>query len=150
MRPIGLFNRGMLITRFSGIFETCSSSPLRRHWISPHAVLIGNSLRPVALAGFPDCPALAFRSHACGGEQGKKNQVAGILLTGGLVPNPKIVELLKKSEIPVLVSKDDTYTIAGKIENLICKIQKTDKDKIAEARQLVKENVDINTILKNL
>jgi len=40
--------------------------------------------------------------------------------------------------------------VAGKIENLICKIQKTDKDKIAEARQLVKKYVDIDVILNSL
>ncbi len=81
---------------------------------------------------------------------GKKNRVAGIILSGGLVPNPKITDLLRKSRIPVLLAKDDTYTIAGKIENLICKIQKTDKDKIEEARQLIKKHVDIDLILRNL
>lgn len=81
---------------------------------------------------------------------GKRSQVSGIILTGGLTPNEKILELLRKSRIPVLISHDDTYTVAGKIENLICKIQKTEKDKIAEALTLVKQHVDVETILSNL
>ena len=81
---------------------------------------------------------------------GKRSQVSGIILTGGLTPNEKIMELLRKSRIPVLVSNDDTYTLAGKVENLICKIQKSDKNKIAEALAVVKEHVDVERILNNL
>jgi len=82
--------------------------------------------------------------------QGKKTQVAGIILSGGLLPDEKIMELLKKSQIPVMMSPEDTYTIAGKIERFICKIEKTDKDKISEARRVVKKYVDINAILSSL
>jgi len=81
---------------------------------------------------------------------GNKQHMAGIILTGGLMPNAKIMELLQKSRIPVFLSEDDTYTVAGKIDHLVCKIQKTDKDKITEARQLVKKFVDVDTIIANL
>ncbi len=77
------------------------------------------------------------------------HQISGIILTGGLMPNAKIIDLLKKSEIPVLITHDDTYSVAGKVEHLICKIQKTDKDKIKEAAALVKKYVDVETILAN-
>lgn len=82
--------------------------------------------------------------------QGNKDQIAGIILTGGLMPNAKIIELLQKSKIPVLISEEDTFTVAGKIENWICKIQKTDTEKISEARQMVKKHVDVNAIIDNL
>ncbi len=80
---------------------------------------------------------------------GEKTQVSGIILTGGLIPSTKIIDLLKRSGIPILLSEDDTYTMAGKIEHLISKIQKEDKDKIAEALQLVKQHVDIDAILNS-
>jgi BioD-like phosphotransacetylase family protein len=82
--------------------------------------------------------------------QGTKQHTAGIILTGGLMPNAKIMELLQKSRIPVFISEEDTYTVARKIDHLICKIQKTDKDKIAEARQMVKKFVDVDAIIANL
>jgi BioD-like phosphotransacetylase family protein len=82
--------------------------------------------------------------------KGNHSQVSGIILSGGLIPNRKIIDLLRRSKIPVLISKDDTYTVAAKIEHLICKIQKADKDKIIEARQLVKQYVNVDMILENL
>ncbi|MCA9393504.1 MAG: AAA family ATPase [Candidatus Omnitrophica bacterium] len=89
---------------------------------------------------------LAVSSHLI--HDGRRFQISGIILTGGLMPNPKIVELLKKSSIPVLITNEDTYTIAGSVEHLICKIQKTDKDKIKEAEVLVKKYVDVDAILE--
>ncbi len=82
--------------------------------------------------------------------EGRNVKVAGLILTGGLTPDPKIADLLKDSRIPVLYSEADTYTIAAAIENLTPKIQKTDKDKILEARRLVKNYVDVGMILDNL
>lgn len=73
--------------------------------------------------------------------------ISGMILTGGLVPNPKILELLRESRIPVLITEEDTYTVAGKIEHMVSKIQKTEKDKIAEAALLVKQYVDVDAVL---
>lgn len=89
----------------------------------------------------------AVSSHLIS-KDGKSIRIAGIILTGGLVPTIKIMELLKKSQMPVLITDDDTYTVAAKIEHLICKIQKTDKDKIQEAARIVKKFVDVKAILK--
>jgi len=83
-------------------------------------------------------------------QQGRAVKVAGLILTGGLTPDHKIAGLLKDSRIPVLYSEQDTYTIAAAIENMTPKIQKTDRDKICEARRLVKDYVDVDTILENL
>jgi BioD-like phosphotransacetylase family protein len=80
--------------------------------------------------------------------EGSGSRISGVILTGGLIPDPKIVNLLKESKIPVLFSDSDTYTIAAKVENLTFKIQKTDKDKIQEAMRLVKNHVDVDMILK--
>ncbi|MBF0511197.1 MAG: AAA family ATPase [Candidatus Omnitrophica bacterium] len=83
-------------------------------------------------------------------QQGRSVKVAGLILTGGLIPSDKIAVLLKDSRIPVLYSESDTYTIAAAVEHMTPKIQKTDKDKIMEARRLVKNYVDVNTMLENL
>ncbi|MFA5059375.1 MAG: AAA family ATPase [Candidatus Omnitrophota bacterium] len=80
----------------------------------------------------------------------KKIGISGMVLTGGLFPGWEVVNLLKRSKIPVLLSEEDTYTTAAKIKSITCKIEKTDKDKIAEATRLVKRYVDIDLILKNL
>ncbi len=90
----------------------------------------------------------AVSSHLISND-GKSFRIVGVILTGGLIPNSKIIDLLKKSRMPVLITDHDTYTVAAKIENLVCKIQKTDQDKILEAARLVKKYVDVDTILKN-
>jgi BioD-like phosphotransacetylase family protein len=83
-------------------------------------------------------------------QKGRSVKVAGLILTGGLTPDAKIASLLKDSRIPVLYSEQDTYTIAAAIENMTPKIQKTDRDKIREARRLVKDHVNVDMILENL
>ena len=88
---------------------------------------------------------LAVSSHLA--HEGQGFHISGIILTGGLQPTPKIIDLLKKSQIPILITDEDTYTVAGRIEHLTCKIQKTDKDKITEVTTLVKKYVDVDAIL---
>jgi len=88
---------------------------------------------------------LAVSSQLMG--EGTGEYVSGIILTGGLMPNREIVDLIKKSQMPVFITDDDTYTVAAKYEHLTCKIEKTDKDKILEAARLVKKYVDIPAIL---
>jgi BioD-like phosphotransacetylase family protein len=83
-------------------------------------------------------------------QEGRSVNVAGLILTGGLIPDTKIAGLLKDSRIPVLYSEADTYTIAAAIENMTPKIQKTDRDKIIEAHRLVKKHVNVDMILENL
>lgn len=90
---------------------------------------------------------VAVSSHLV--RDGRSFQISGIILTGGLKPNPQIMDLLKKSRIAVLLTEDDTYKVAGQIENLICKIQKTDKDKIQEAANLVNKYVDVEMIINS-
>lgn len=90
---------------------------------------------------------LAVSSHLIRAEDG--SHISGMILTGGLMPNPKIVNLLKKSKIPVLITDADTYTVAAKYERLTCKIQKTDKEKITKAARLVKKYVDVKYIMAN-
>lgn len=88
---------------------------------------------------------VAVSSHLVKETEGMR--ISGLILTGGLMPNPKIVDLLKKSHMPVLITEEDTYSIAARIEHLIPKILKTDKDKILEATRLVNKYVDVEKIL---
>ena len=76
--------------------------------------------------------------------------VSGIILTGGMIPHVAIAELLKNSKIPVLLSNQDTYSLSSKIKGLTIKIEQSDKQKIDEARRLVKEYVNVDAILEGL
>lgn len=74
----------------------------------------------------------------------------GLILTGGLEPEPTIMELLKKSNIPTLLTEEDTFTVSARMKDLAFKIQTFDREKIKKTLPLVKDNVDIDYILENL
>ncbi|MHB9036129.1 MAG: phosphotransacetylase family protein [Armatimonadota bacterium] len=76
--------------------------------------------------------------------------VAGIILTGGTPPQPSIMELVAKTSVPVILVKEDTYTIASKIAKLIVKIRSGDSEKISAAEALVDEFVDVDRIIEKL
>jgi hypothetical protein len=73
-----------------------------------------------------------------------------MILTGGITPEPPIMNLLSKAEIPVLLAKSDTYDVATCLHDLTVKIRSCDKDKINTVIKLIKENVDFKKILKGI
>jgi BioD-like phosphotransacetylase family protein len=76
--------------------------------------------------------------------------VKGIIVTGGILPNEAVLRLVKRTCIPVISVKDDTFTIAQRITQLIIKIRPTDYDKITAVKQLIKEYVDIDTFIQKI
>ena len=76
--------------------------------------------------------------------------IAGIVLTGGIVPDKKILMLIEDAKIPVLLSKKHTYATAAEIHDLAIKIRPDDKEKTKTATRLVEEYVDIDRILSKI
>ncbi len=74
----------------------------------------------------------------------------GLILTGGLKPDSTILSLLLRSSIPVLLTDEDTFTVTAKMKDLHFKIRSDDTDKIARTYELLRSNVDVDTILKSL
>ena len=88
---------------------------------------------------------------SCFSETGdKKLKICGIVLTCGITPEPEIMSLLTEAQIPVLLSKSDTYDVATCVHDITVKIRPCDKNKIDAAVKLIKENVDFNKILKGI
>ncbi|MDD5505308.1 MAG: AAA family ATPase [Candidatus Omnitrophica bacterium] len=79
-----------------------------------------------------------------------KLKICGMILTGGITPEPPIMNLLLKADIPVLLAKSDTYDVATCLHDLTVKIRPCDKDKIDTVIKLIKENVDFKKILKGI
>lgn len=77
-------------------------------------------------------------------------KVSGIVLSGGITPLGPTMEALKDSGIPVLLAQDDTYTVAACIHNLTVKIRPCDTVKINTAIKLIKDNVDLDSIVKGM
>ncbi len=80
----------------------------------------------------------------------KSISLAGIILTGGIVPDKKIMTLIENAKIPVMMSQKHTYATAAEVHDLAVKIGPEDKDKTKTAEELVEKYVDIDKILKLL
>jgi hypothetical protein len=80
----------------------------------------------------------------------KKLKVSGIVLTGGIIPDRSLMELLQKARIPVLSAKEDTYDVAMRLHDLAVKLRPRDKDKIDAVVKLIKDSVDLKKILKGM
>jgi len=76
--------------------------------------------------------------------------VRGIILTCGIWPNPTVLNILKTAKIPVFLVKDDTFTTAQKVNNLIIKIRPQDTEKIAIVKKVIKEYVDVEWLIQRL
>ncbi len=74
----------------------------------------------------------------------------GLILTGDFDPHPKILPFLETSNIPVLVSKEDTFAVSSKMANLGFKIRSFDTEKIARLQTLVENHVDVDFLVQTM
>jgi BioD-like phosphotransacetylase family protein len=79
-----------------------------------------------------------------------RRKIAGIVLTGGLVPHMAIMPLIKSTRLPVLLCNEDTFTVSSKIAQWVFKISPRDAAKISAAQSFVRDYVDVDSILEAL
>ncbi|MBU0634787.1 MAG: AAA family ATPase [Candidatus Omnitrophica bacterium] len=75
--------------------------------------------------------------------------IAGLVLTGGICPHPSVMNLVKCTDIPVFLVKEDTYSAASRIHDLTVKIRPQDKTKTNLVIDLINKFVDIKSIINN-
>jgi hypothetical protein len=73
-----------------------------------------------------------------------------LILTGNLYPNDVILARAEAEEIPVLVVRDDTYSIAKRMDNLLKRHKFRSPAKFGQSRQLVAGNLDVRAIKAGL
>lgn len=73
--------------------------------------------------------------------------VSGIILTRNITPSPDLVALLKKTRIPVVISNEESFSVASKINRMTIKTQPTDTDKIPVIKELIARNIDLDKIM---
>lgn len=78
------------------------------------------------------------------------SMIAGIVLTGGIMPHKRINNLIQRSGIPVLFANDDTYKVTSDIHDLVVKIKPNDTVKAEIAIKMVEEYVDIDLLIKKM
>ncbi len=73
-----------------------------------------------------------------------------LVLTGNLYPNDIILSRSEVLEVPIIIVRDDTYTVAKKMENILKSHKLRDMVKINQATQIINTNVDIPALKKVL
>ncbi|WP_026950461.1 phosphate acetyltransferase [Algoriphagus mannitolivorans] len=71
-------------------------------------------------------------------------KVSGIILTGGMHPEPSILKLVEGLEtiVPILQVDEGTFMVVTKVNQIRARISSADKDKIALAIKLFEDHVD--------
>jgi len=77
-------------------------------------------------------------------------KISGVVLTGNMQPNTRLLDYLAKFRIPTLVIKTDTFSAVQMIDNIVVKIKPEDKEKIRLIVSMVEKYVDIDMILKSV
>lgn len=72
--------------------------------------------------------------------------LSGIILTRNILPHPKLMDMIGQTQIPVVISNEDSYAVASKINKMTVKTMPTDTDKIPIIQKLIMENVDLDII----
>ena len=84
------------------------------------------------------------------GKLAKNCRISGIVLSGGIMPEAETINLLADSRITTLLAKEDTYSVALRVDSLIPKLKSQDIHKIKLIIDIVEKYVDIDKVVANL
>ncbi|HDZ77665.1 MAG TPA: hypothetical protein ENH41_06240 [Candidatus Omnitrophica bacterium] len=77
-------------------------------------------------------------------------RISGIILSGGIMPHEAVINIARAANIPMMLSRQDTYKVASVIYNLTIKTKPDDKGKIDQILKLISEHVDTEKILATI
>jgi BioD-like phosphotransacetylase family protein len=90
----------------------------------------------------------ALRAHMLGDP--KSPAVAGLIVTGDLLPDSSVLTKIKDFHLPVISVKGDTFTTASKIVNTAFKIPPDDQARVQVAVSLMSKHIDVDGLLAAL
>ena len=73
-----------------------------------------------------------------------------LILTGELYPSEIIIAKAEEKNVPLLVVREDTYSIAKKLEKLSVRLRLRDKSKVERGMSLVAGNIDFPLLYRKL
>ncbi|MEI8340688.1 MAG: AAA family ATPase [Verrucomicrobiota bacterium] len=86
---------------------------------------------------------------ACAPGYGSK-ALTGLVLSGNLEPHPNVIEMIHNSNLPVITSPLDSYTVAHAIHNMTVKTLPGDHEKIEKIQSLIATHINIDRLLERL
>jgi hypothetical protein len=71
----------------------------------------------------------------------------GLVLTGGYRPRTSVIEAIRRADLFATLVREDTYTVASEVHDLLVKTHAADREKIELIKALVAEHLDIDRVL---
>lgn len=78
------------------------------------------------------------------------NAIAGILLSGNLLPHASVLELIKNSGIPAIACPLDSYSASNRIHSMTVKTLPGDTEKIDRIQAMIENYVEIDRLLEKV
>ncbi len=76
--------------------------------------------------------------------------ISGMILSGKELPHPNIIQMLKRTDIPVAMVDTDSYELTTQINSITAKTQPTDHDKIPIIQEIFRDNINLSLLLEQL
>ncbi len=96
--------------------------------------------------GDRDDVMLAALSHISRHPRG----ICGLVMSSGHKPHESVMSLLRESEVPVIASGLDSYSIASTLHSMTVKTLPGDNEKIQRIQSLVEQHVNVARIVEKL
>ena len=77
-------------------------------------------------------------------------EIAGVILSGDLMPHPTVLDLIAQSAMPVIASPLDSYSAANAIHSMTVKTLPGDFEKIERIQSLVEQHVNVDRLLEKI
>ncbi len=78
------------------------------------------------------------------------HRISGIILSGDSLPDSALIEVIKHSQLPVIQSPLDSYTVASRIHSMTIKTLPGDQQKIDAIQALIDKEVRIDRLLEKI
>lgn len=78
---------------------------------------------------------------------GNRIQVAGMVLTNGILPHESVMTLIRQRSVPFIATPSDVSSVATAIAHMTVKTEVGDADKIGMIQKLIQEHVDVDRII---
>jgi hypothetical protein len=79
-----------------------------------------------------------------------ENGVRCLILSGNLYPNATIVARAETNDVPILVVREDTFTVAKNVEAMVGQFKLEEREKINHGMNLVNQAFNFEKLYKRL
>jgi BioD-like phosphotransacetylase family protein len=123
--------------RVNRIFIGAASSRHAEMYFEPESLII--------TAGDREDLILAILGEA---GEGSSARLGAVVLTHGLMPQPGLLKVMQSKNIPFISVKQDSYTVATRINDMTVKTEPGDSQKIELIQGLIETHVNVDRIIE--